>query len=77
MSLIKKITRMTKEERTTRLTDLTQALTRKNTQLESLKPQIKSAKKQRELRPLKDRRESLERQMRNITQELTLLNKVG
>lgn len=55
MGLIKKLGKLNADERSTRRKEITEALQRKQTQINGLKPLIKSAKKQRELKPLKAR----------------------
>ena len=73
MGLIKKLGKLNADERSTRRKEITEALQRKQTQINGLK----SAKKQRELKPLKARRESIERQMRNLNTELAHLDVLG
>lgn len=77
MGLIKKLGKLNADERSTRRKEITEALQRKQTQINGLKPLIKSAKKQTELKPLKARRESIERQMRNLNTELAHLDVLG
>lgn len=77
MGLVKKLCGLNADERSTRRKEITEALQRKQTQIDGLKPLIKSAKKQRDIKPLKARRESIEKQMRNLNTELAHLNVLG